>query len=299
LGDFSVLVETLTFPLDQDGNLPDIFEERFSKIVRLLSSQKDPDFRVLHCLKYSSQISETSARVRLISQIPDSETTPTIRTLADIYRGIKSDQRPSLGLRFSMCHQLAESLFLLHSVDWVHRALRSDNVLIILPNDDLDRAALKLAELRICGFEASRPVTDSSLGPYDNQLSRNVYRHPKRWGTPRELFTQVHDVYSLGVILLEIGLWERAEDMISSLKPEQRVPEPVSQYLLRHANERLVHRCGDVFADAVRKCLTLNFDEDSDEASIASLTELQRQQKIHRGLLEHVIDPLKVLKDTV
>jgi len=295
-GDYSVLVETFTFTLDQDGNLPGIFEERFSKIVRLLSSQKDPDFRVLHCVKYSSQISETLGQVRLISQISDPETTPTIRTLADIYRGIKSDQRPSLGIRFSMCHQLADSLFLLHSVDWVHRALRSDNILIIFPNDDLDKITLKRAELRICGFEASRPATDSSLGPYDDQLSRNVYRHPKRWGTPRELFTQVHDVYSLGVILLEIGLWERAEDMISSLKPEQRVPEPVSQYLLRHTNERLAHRCGDVFADAVRKCLTLNFDEDSDEAS---LTELERQQKIHRGLLEHVVDPLKVLKDTV
>jgi serine/threonine protein kinase len=298
-GDSSVLVETFTFPLDQDGNLADIFEERFSKIVRLLSSQKDPDFRVLHCLKYSSQISEASGKVRLISQILDPETTPTIRTLADVFRGIKSDQRPSLGLRFSMCHQLADSLFLLHSVDWVHRALRSDNVLIIFPNDDLDKTALKRAELRVCGFETSRPATDSSLGPYDNQLSRNVYRHPKRWGTPRELFTQVHDVYSLGVILLEIGLWERAEDMISSLKPEQRVPGPVSQYLLRHANERLEHRCGEVFANAVRKCLALNFDEDSDEASIANLSELERQQKIHRGLLEHVVDPLKVLKDVV
>jgi hypothetical protein len=106
-------------------------------------------------------------------------------------------------------------------------------------------------------------------------------------------------VYSLGVILLEIGLWERAEDMISSLKPEQRVPGPVSQYLLRHANERLEHRCGEVFANAVRKCLALNFDEDSDEASIANLSELERQQKIHRGLLEHVVDPLKVLKDVV
>ena len=300
--DCRVLIETLAFPLDEDGNLPDILEERFSKIVRLLGSQSDPDFRVLHCLRYCSQISETSGQVHLISSIPsisDSNSTLTIRTLAGLYRTIKSDQRPPLGLRFSICYQLAESLFLLHSVDWVHRALRSDNIIFIFSDDDLDRAALKRAELRICGFEASRPSVDSSLGPYDNQLARNVYRHPKRWGTPQETFDQAHDVYSLGVILLEIGLWERAEDMISGLRPEQRLPEQVSQHLLRHTNERLAHRCGDVFADAVRKCLALNSDEDDAAVSSTSLTNMGREQDKRRGLLEQVVDPLKVLKDAV
>ena len=300
--DCKVLIETLTFPLDEDGNLPDILEGRFSKIVRLLGSQSDPDFRVLHCLRYCSQVSETSGKLHLISSIssiPNSSSTLTIRTLAGLYRTIKSDQRPPLGLRFSMCYQLAESLFLLHSVNWVHRALRSDNIIFIFSNDDLDRAAVKRAELRICGFEASRPEIDSSLGPYDNQLARNVYRHPKRWGTPQETFAQVHDVYSLGVILLEIGLWERAEDMISSLRPEQRVPEQVRQHLLRHTEERLAHRCGDVFADAVRKCLTLKFDEDDVAVSSTSLVDMEREQNMRRGLLEQVVDPLKVLKDVV
>ena len=297
--DYRVLIENLTFPLDKDGNLPDILEERFSKIVRLLSSQIDPDFRVLHCLRYCSRISETSGQLHLISSISDSSHTLTIRTLAGLYRTIKSDQRPPLGLRFSMCYQLAESLFLLHSVNWVHRALRSDNVIFIFSDDDLDRVTLQRSELRICGFEASRPSTDSSLGPYDDQLARNVYRHPKRWGTPQETFAQVHDVYSLGVILLEIGLWERAEDMISRLRPEERIPEQVSQHLLRHTNERLAHRCGDVFADAVRKCLVLNFDEDDAAVSSTSLADTEREQMMRRGLLEQVVDPLKVLKDVV
>lgn len=297
--DDKVLVETLTFPFDKDGGLSDVLEERFAKIVRLLSTQSDPDFRVLPCLKYCSQISENSGQLRLLSRISKLDATPTIRTLAGLYSGIKSDQRPSLGVRFGMCHQLAESLFLLHSVDWVHRALRSDNILFIFPDDNLDKAALPHAELRICGFEASRPSADSSLGPYDNQLSRNVYRHPKRWGTPRETFTQIHDVYSLGVVLLEIGLWEGAEHMISSLKPEQRIPEQVSKLLVRHANERLGHRCGDIFADAVIKCLTLDFGRDRGCAGTASLTELERQQRVRRGLLEQVMDPLKALKAAV
>ncbi|KMU83111.1 hypothetical protein CIHG_00893 [Coccidioides immitis H538.4] len=167
----AVLVETLTFPVDDDGELSDILEERFSKIVRLLSSQSDPDFRVLRCLRYCKQISANSGQLRLISCLSGSNATPTTRTLVGLYHGIKPDQRPSLGLRFNMCHQLAESLFLLHSVDWVHRALRSENVLFLFPDESLNRAALQRAEIRICGFEASRPSVDSSLGGERNQLA--------------------------------------------------------------------------------------------------------------------------------
>ncbi|KAF3491799.1 uncharacterized protein GIQ15_01316 [Arthroderma uncinatum] len=294
-----ILVETLTFSLDIDGNLPDILDERFSKIVRLLNSQSDPDFRVLRCLKYCNQISASSGQLRLISYISDSDTTPTIRTLADLYRSIRPDKRPSLGLRFSMCHQLAESLFLLHSVNWVHRALRSENVLFVFPDENLDRAALQGAKIRICGFEASRPSTDSSLGPYDNQLKWNVYRHPKRWGTPRETFTRIHDIYSVGVMMLEIGLWESAEEMISGLRPHGRIPENVTQFLLRHTNERLIHRCGDVFAGAVRKCLTLNFEDGDWMEQKVTPQESDSQQEVHGAFLEHVVEPLKLLKEVV
>jgi hypothetical protein len=130
-------------------------------------------------------------------------------------------------------------------------------------------------------------------------LSRNVYRHPKRWGTPRETFTQVHDVYSLGVVFLEIGLWEGADDLISSLNSGDRIPDRVSKVLLRHAKERLAHRCGDIFADAVVKCLTLDFGGDQGGSTVEPITELEKQYRVRTGLLEQVVDPLKLLKDAV
>jgi hypothetical protein len=36
-----------------------------------------------------------------------------------------------------------------------------------------------------------------------------IYQHPDRWGADTEYrFSMLHDIYSLGVVLLEIGLWK-------------------------------------------------------------------------------------------
>ena len=44
-----------------------------------------------------------------------------------------------------------------------------------------------------------------SRGYVDDCLSRNVYRHPHRQQSPTEVFNKIHDIYALGVVLLEIG----------------------------------------------------------------------------------------------
>ncbi|KAF7558233.1 hypothetical protein G7Z17_g98 [Cylindrodendrum hubeiense] len=287
----TVLVEMLSFPIDENGQLPELLQRRFSKIVQLLKAQHDPDFRVLQGLNYASRVGESAGELRLISRFPD--VSPShVKTLRQLYRGTAMAQRPSLSLRFELCSQLAESIYLLHSVDWVHRALRSDNVLVLLPPHAPSQARLQAMELRICGFEAARPETDKSTGPYDNAIANNVYRHPERWGTPRETFHRSHDVYALGVVLLEIGLWEAAEDMISGLRDSQRSPKHVKALLIRQVDERLIYRCGDIFAAAVRRCLEWRFDVEVPSSA-------SDQLRIHRGLAEQVVNPLRLLKDAV
>jgi hypothetical protein len=55
------------------------------------------------------------------------------------------------------------------------------------------------------GFEFSRPEFDFSSGRPDKDPARNVYRHPARQGKPDKPFAKIHDIYALGVVLLEIG----------------------------------------------------------------------------------------------
>ena len=57
----------------------------------------------------------------------------------------------------------------------------------------------------ILGFESSRPEGELSYGPTEIYPERDVYRHPDRQGQVKMQFTKLHDIYALGVILLEIG----------------------------------------------------------------------------------------------
>ena len=62
----------------------------------------------------------------------------------------------------------------------------------------------------LVGFEYSREDPGFSENPRELEISKDIYRHPERWGQPTRRFDKSHDVYSLGIILLEIGLWKPA-----------------------------------------------------------------------------------------
>lgn len=57
------------------------------------------------------------------------------------------------------------------------------------------------------GFEFSRPETYFSAGLEDKCLARDIYRHPDRQQSPTQPFSKLHDIYALGVVLLEIGAY--------------------------------------------------------------------------------------------
>jgi hypothetical protein len=183
-----VLVEYLQFQ-PVDGFLPQTLKRRFAETSTLLHLQKDPDFRALHCLGYVNREVSTF-RVDLVFEMPASTDTAT-----SLLRLINSERsfKPSLGLRFKLCHILAQSISLFHSVNWIHRGFRSENILYFMRKDSTD--AVLLDDPKICGFDVCRLENDFSTGPYDDIMCQNVYRHPDRWGTPKKTFTKYHDIY--------------------------------------------------------------------------------------------------------
>ena len=53
--------------------------------------------------------------------------------------------------------------------------------------------------------------------------SRDIYRHPERQGQPTTPFKKIHGIYSLGVVLLEIGPWEPAIKLQRNLFAPQSI----------------------------------------------------------------------------
>lgn len=195
--------------------------------------------------------------------------------------------KPGLGTRVKPAHALAESLAHLHSVGWVHKSLRSENI-IFLPgtetstSTDSPEVAI-LEHPRVLGFEYSRLDSDFSSGRPDHDIKRNIYRHPQRWVQPSETFSRIHDIYgtssykyprslnvdmylALGAMLLEIGLWKSLAQLDAGalLKPAANsaileTAEATQSRLLKHAKRRLEFYTGERYQAIVIKCLQGDF----------------------------------------
>ncbi|KAF7192780.1 hypothetical protein HII31_05879 [Pseudocercospora fuligena] len=108
----------------------------------------------------------------------------------------------------------------------------------------------------------------------DPDWDKNLYRHPDRQGlNPEERYTMQHDIYSLGVCLLEIGLWnsfvrypearggntaypntELIGLSVSAL--QKKTPKAIKQLLVDLARRELPGRMGEIYEEVVVNCLT-------------------------------------------
>jgi Prion-inhibition and propagation len=158
---------------------------------------------------------------------------------------------PVLEVRFDLAYKLASAMSLMHASKWLHKGFRSDNVLFL--NDASGNPVVNQPFLT--GFEYSRPETQVSLR--DRQTDRfdlDLYYHPD---LPMHDFNRIHDIYSLGVVLLEIALWKPLKDEVS----EQMLVQAMKDYFLSDITMQAVAGVmGSSYRDAVRVCLTGNFD---------------------------------------
>ena len=123
------------------------------------------------------------------------------------------DRLPSLNVRLSLCCQLAEAVLHVHTLGLVHKNVRPDNILTVFPTDNLAFHSSKYPQMFLLGWERARRVDDNHTNLEGETLwERSLYQHPERWSDQgkREVeeFCMGHDIYSLGVCMLEILTWK-------------------------------------------------------------------------------------------
>lgn len=167
----------------------------------------------------------------------------------------------SLNARLSLARSLAKAVFYTHAYRYVHKDLRPANILLETgggsrPDGDDGEA---LGRALLAGFGDARAEDGSSLrkgGPASLD-DVNLYQHPSRVGggpTGVEAYTFLHDVYSLGVCLLEVGLWT---SFLGDKHAGMRGAPPAERQrrLNGLAERHLPKEMGDIYAQVVRKCL--------------------------------------------
>ena len=129
--------------------------------------------------------------------------------------------KPTLAQRISLSRKLASSLSHLHTANWLHKGIHSGNVIFCGENEEFD-----VEHPILSGFEYSRPqsnkTTSRNLDP-----RWDIYRWPKIQNeAPNAAGSRkTYDIYSLGLVLLEIAHWEP----LNKLMCLKRWPQPSAQ----------------------------------------------------------------------
>jgi hypothetical protein len=252
---------------------------RVGLLADLLNVSKSDGFRSLRCLNWLHEPAEH--RFVLVFEKPSKYCVgvwqPT--SLQDCIGSTRGSQRPTLGQRFNIALQLARALQKWHSVRWLHQGVSSQSVILFRSDTE---GVIDYSEPFLQGFEFSRPNQAPSIARYVDDVASNIYRHPSRQGPSREGHRKVHDMYSLGVVLLEIGLWQRAGDMVSQGQRQKLTVSSMKRHLENAASERLSHYAGTSYQEAVFTCLREQFDVEMDDRMESNLAKAFQKKVINR-----------------
>lgn len=274
--------------------------ERTDRVARLLSSASLPeDLRILKCVGYFHNPDRRCCGV--LFQLPEAlagkgASTQAV-TLAEelsnpYYASLGGG--PSLADRLHLGAALARAVLKLHLSRWVHKDLRSDNIVFFKQRSR--HGGVDLGHPYIASFGFARPdqwllESESEYAPRDDG-SLLAYCHPdyqhstERLPEPasgiaqhaqppsrRPRYHAAFDVYSLGCVLLEIGLWQPLESLGWRAHQEKKGADKREEWrdkLVRRAQRQLGFLCGAAYRDVVVKCLSTTvgldgFDADESE----------------------------------
>ncbi|KAF8247346.1 hypothetical protein K440DRAFT_643867 [Wilcoxina mikolae CBS 423.85] len=238
-------------------------KQRLQLLSKLLhqDTPRPLEFRALGCFGFL--LEESPARFAFVFNLPSPQPSSprngTPESLHDVISDDSSNRfRPSQTSRLILAKRLATSLLYLHSTGWLHKGVRSQNVLVLGDGDRRSPSGIsKLIE--------EPPSNASGTEPVDNDPVNAQYRHPDVIGEQRLRFQKKYDVYSLGVMLIEIAYWKPLRKLVSS----RRTAAENSKRLLDLVRSGdLAHWMGCIYSEAVKACLDCEWTSEDMELEL-------------------------------
>ena len=269
---------------------------RIEELVALLQSEKPEQFCAPRCLGYfddRDDIAESQHDYRfgIVFEKPDPDCIP--KSLHQML----PERKPSLTDRVSLAHKVATCVLYLHAVNWLHKALRSDSILFF-PNSNDNNNNANLGQPKLTGFELARPDKpgETTTTGEANEWCE-LYVHPNYQGSnAKGTYQKTFDIYSLGIILLEISYWKPIEQIVG-IDPDcaqvaelknirSRLLDPGAGHLAQVLADQ-----GKKYHEAVKCCLegraAFGIGEDENEVDVLTGAKLQQ------AFMTHVVNALE------
>jgi serine/threonine protein kinase len=231
-----------------------VFSRNVRDLAVRLKKIEPTTFHLLQCLGVSrtrDQVTRRTTSLHFVFKMHKSLHSPkSLRQL------LLSSGSPSLTSRLSLARDLATSVSYIHVLDFVHKNIRPETALVFEGSDN----GSPFGPLSLLGFKTFRGADGKSLRLANTNCIENMYQHPERQGSvPGTDHRMQHGIYSLGVCLLEIGLWTSFVTA-SATNPSPNIPAdsstPHKTYFTTMAREHLPLRMGEKYTKVVINCLT-------------------------------------------
>ena len=279
-----------TYLVDTISCTPDLDVERARVDVTGLAkklAQVDPSSSsgLLRCkgLVKKKDVDKKLSSLNLVFHMPDK----TRQQPTTVRHHLLHSNGLSLTQILNLVQQLAGAVSFLHTCDFVHKNIRPETI-IVFPDKNDDEAVSSLDFAYLVGFDSFASVNFHTIQAGEAAWDRNLYRHPSRHGIfAQDGYSMQHDIYALGVCLLELGLWEsfvhyRNGKLVPSdalgltmedftfldggSKPDTLLSSgnSIKDHLVAVAKERLPRRMGDEYTAVVVTCLRC-LDKDNED----------------------------------
>ena len=288
-----------------------ILKETVRDLISVLSQTDPLRMGILRGFGFSQLQPSTQNGFELLYEFPMGLSNPrSLRNLLlDPINAIKGSIH-SISDRFELARQLARAILFVHVTKNVHKSVRPETVLLFEPDRSSEKARypFTIGRAYIVGFEKVRKDGPYSTRKSDGEWEKDIYRHPDRQGLdPEKSYSMRHDIYSLGVVLLEIAMWKsflvwndkqgyRINEHVTrifNVEGERRLKPPleIQSALMKASRQQVPLSMGTKFAGIVEQCL------DCLNGSFAACGDVENEDEMDVGIryIEIVLEKLESL----
>lgn len=140
--------------------------------------------------------------------------------------------KPSLRTRFAIAQSLAHTLSLLQACGVLHKGISPSSILFFKSrgDDNTQGYNINLSRPYVTGFtwarlHGSKYISDRIPSKDFTSTSGLLQAHPSYWfgsDPSDQRYLKAFDLYSLGLVLLQVGLWRSLEDITDDMFPSAK-----------------------------------------------------------------------------